>query len=436
MDTYESDQAYQKRSAREPTPMLGPAEKNDAVSMARRPRTRDVSSRYRLPSPSTPSVPRRCISPNLSRAATGSSQLVQKRAQSAEKKRPSTPSSPPRPSTPVHDSVNMHTPSRKAISGRLGESLWPSTMRSLSVSFQSDSISIPVTKKEKPTCTTSDRTLRPSSNVAQKQVEMPATRKLIPERNRSPLKGKNISDQSENSKPVNAFHTRLIDQHRWPSRMAGKVSSNALSKSVDLTDKAIRTPASISGIGLSAMRRMPSSDGFSRPLQKAISDAERLMKQNRSNRGETEAVSSDDGVLGLSGSNKLVSTSFLDRMTPLPSSVRSQSLPNSVSCQPSPIRTISASVSRGVSPSRTRSPTPPRGVSPSRVRPSSPPQSNSLSSVLSFIVDVRKGKKTAGYIEDAHQLRLLYNRYLQWRFVNSRAEAMLQCQKVTAEVYN
>ena len=111
-------------------------------------------------------------------------------------------------------------------------------MRSLSVSFQSDTISIPISKKEKPVPNApSDRTLRPSSNVAHKQVETTTLpRKPTPERKRSPRKGKNAPDQSENSRPVDGLNTRLIDQHRWPSRPAG----NALTKSIDLSDRVVR----------------------------------------------------------------------------------------------------------------------------------------------------------------------------------------------------
>ncbi|KAK4765213.1 hypothetical protein SAY86_026303 [Trapa natans] len=432
MDACESDQEYQKRSAAEQRLPLGLADRNNGITTVRRPRTRDVSSRYKSPTPSTPDAPRRSVSPSLSRTVTGSSQFVQKRAQSADRKRPSAPPSPSRPSTPVHDFVDTQISSRKATNGRLGESLWPSTMRSLSVSFQSDSISIPVTKKEKTPSTTSDRTLRPSSNVAHKQAETPVSRKPVTERNRSPLKGKTMSNQSENSKPVDALHSRLIDQHRWPSRTGGKISSNPLNRTVDLTDKAIRTPAPMSSIGLSATRRAPSSDILSRPLLKSVVDAEKPMKQVRSNGGDAEAISSDANTLGSSGSNKNVSMSFSDRMMLL-APVRTQSLPIAAPRQPSPGRMKSPSVSRGVSPSRARSATPPRGLSPSCARPSSPTQSSTSSSVLSFIVDVRKGKKTAGYIEDAHQLRLLYNRYLQWRFANSQAETALHIQGVNVE---
>lgn len=86
------------------------------------------------------------------------------------------------------------------------------------------------------------------------------------------------------------------------------------------------------------------------------------------------------------------------------------------------------------------------GPSPSRIRPSSPSspsssvssRSSCSSSVLSFTPDVRKGKKGANQIEDAHQLRLLYNRHLQWCLVNARAEATFSIQKSMAEniLYN
>jgi hypothetical protein len=61
-------------------------------------------------------------------------------------------------------------------------------------------------------------------------------------------------------------------------------------------------------------------------------------------------------------------------------------------------------------------------------------QSNNSISVLSFIADFKKGKKGAAYVEDAHQLRLMYNRYLQWRFANARAEDAFYVQNAIVEV--
>jgi len=50
------------------------------------------------------------------------------------------------------------------------------------------------------------------------------------------------------------------------------------------------------------------------------------------------------------------------------------------------------------------------------------------------MVDARKGKKNASQIENIHQLRLLYNRHLQWRFINAYAEDTISFQKAAVEV--
>ncbi|KAH1111505.1 hypothetical protein GLYMA_04G155000v4 [Glycine max] len=389
------------------TPRVRPpsvlAEKNNAEKTTRRSRTREISSRYKSPTPASPSAPRRCPSPNLTRTTpASSSHLFPKRSLSTERKRPSTPTSPTpqRPSTPV--SVDGKLSSRRLSGTRLPDSLWPSTMRSLSVSFQSDTISIPVSKKEKPVVSASDRTLRPASNVAHKQPETPTIRKPTPERKKSPLKGKNASDQSENSKPLDSLSSRLIDQHRWPNR-----------------------------IGES-----------SKPFQRASNDAVRLLSLVGSGRIGSEVKSVDDCLPQELRPHKSFAATPTDKAGLAFAGVRSQSLFAPGSRLPSPSRTsvLSSSSSRGVSPSRSRPSTPPsRGVSPSRIRPTnSSIQSNNSISVLSFIADFKKGKKGAAYIEDAHQLRLLYNRYLQWRFVNARAEAVLYIQNAIVEktLYN
>ncbi|PSS08354.1 AUGMIN subunit like [Actinidia chinensis var. chinensis] len=441
MDVHESVEALQKNAAAVETsrPPLVPADKNYGTT--HRSRTRKVRSRYKSPTPATPSGSRRCPSPTITRTVTPSSQLAPKRAISAERKRPSTPPSPPRPSTPVHDtSTEMQLGSRKIMGSRLPEGLWPSTMRSLNVSFQSDTFSLPVTKKEKPvTHSLSDRALMPSPNVAQKQVEKtPVSRKPTPERKRSPLKGKNDSYEAENSKPVDGLHARLVDQHRWPSRTGGKVSSNALTKSMDLTHKTpkISTFPNV-GIGTSSLRRMSFPDAMSKPLQKSTSDTVRLVSYDVCRRNMELEVNSVNG-------NKLqelrlpnpVTTRSLEKTTLVTPAHRSHTLPSPGSRPPSPSKASvqASSISRGVSPSRMRAlNTTSRGVSPSRIRPSSPSrQSNSSTSVLSFIADIRKGKKGSNHIEDAHLLRLLYNKHLQWRYANAHADAALYTQKIMA----
>lgn len=358
-----------------------------------------------------------------------------------ERRRPST-LSPPSPSTPVHEaSVDVQMSSRKITCGRLQESLWPSTMRSLSVSFQSDAISIPVSKKEKPITSVSDRTLRPTSNVAHKQVETPTMRKPSPGRKRSPLKGKNASE-SENSKPVDSSHSRLTDQHRWPSRTGGNVSSNAVHTSVEFADKAARTlPSSVPVTG-SSPRKLSLSNEASKPFQKSSRDTARLLMLPENGKIGSDVKPVDDSSLLIVGPQKFVSARSYDKIGLLTPPARSRSLPPPGLRPRSPnmALVLSSCCSRGQSPSQSRPLTPPsRGVSPSRIRPTNlSSQSNSSLSVLSFVADFKRGKKAAAHIEDAHQLRLLYNRYLQWRFANARAEALLYIQNETVErtLYN
>ncbi|XP_043706227.1 LOW QUALITY PROTEIN: AUGMIN subunit 8-like [Telopea speciosissima] len=422
-DVCEAELGVRKGEAVETTRRpLFPSEKNNAVT--RRSKTREVTSRYKAgitsPSLSTAIAPRRCPSPSVTRTSA-TSPSFSKRSLSAERRRPATPPSSSRPSTPVQESsAEMHISSRRLMGGRAPEGLWPSTMRSLSVSFQSDTFSLPITKREKPvTQPSSDHTLKPSANVAHKQAETHAVRKATPERKRTPLRGKNTSDQSENSRPVDNSSTRVVDQQLWPGRTGGKVSAGALTRSVDLTEKSSKAaslPFPVTGV--SPRRRASVSDGLSRPLEKSVSDTPRRLSFDLSGRMEIEMYSG-------------ISSSSAERTSSFTRSRRTQSLPIPVSLRlpsPSSAPVPSSTTSRAM-------------LSPSRSRPSSPcPSVSSLtsrcsnsSSVLSFIADVRKGKKAMNHIEDAHQLRLLYNRHLQWRFANARADTALCIQKMTAE---
>lgn len=49
-------------------------------------------------------------------------------------------------------------------------------------------------------------------------------------------------------------------------------------------------------------------------------------------------------------------------------------------------------------------------------------------------LEIRKGKKVSSLREDAHSLRLLQNRYLQWRYANATAEASMLAQQRETEV--
>ncbi|KAK6139019.1 hypothetical protein DH2020_027242 [Rehmannia glutinosa] len=80
-----------------------------------------------------------------------------------------------------------------------------------------------------------------------------------------------------------------------------------------------------------------------------------------------------------------------------------------------------------------------RGIaSPSRARSSTGNSMNDNNtcgtpSMSSFAIDVRRGKLGENRIADAHGLRLLYNRILQWRLANAKVENTMLVQKQTAE---
>ncbi|KAL0915533.1 hypothetical protein M5K25_015959 [Dendrobium thyrsiflorum] len=345
----------------------------------------------------------RSSSPSLVRKSAIVDTSVPMRAQSAERKRPNTnskksssaPSSPLRrptlpsptnstPSTPPSSvcdgTVEKQIPSRRAFGGRATDGLWPS-MKSLSSSFQSESFGC-VSKKDRQVRSTSlDHTLKNATKAAS-------------ERKRIPLIGRNTSEQSENSSLV---------QHRWAAMKGGKVSTMAFSRSVNLTDK-IEKAASLmlQSRGLSPTRNIPVTDGTSRSIHKS------------SNRTVN------------------VTSPHVEEEKALPSTnpSRTLSLPAVTLCRPSSPMNVSMLSSSA----------PKRIPSPSSSRPSSPfissnnamNQIGSSSMVLGHILDKRKGTKGAE-MEDIHQLRLLYNRELQWRFVNCQAEVALATQKIAAE---
>ncbi|KAL6509958.1 hypothetical protein OROMI_034989 [Orobanche minor] len=261
------------------------------------------------------------------------------------------------PSTPVRDT---DTEAFLASNKKLPESVWPSTLRSLSISFQSD-------KREE--TFPSERTLRPSLNVARKISERPPSRK------RSPLKGMNSVDQFQNSKPV-------VDS----LLQSGKRNDVADMMKKDLF---LSRPRMIT---VTPPVRKSSLDG---PLKKSASDLLMLISRDES------------------GIEAFYGNSVDDRL----------------------LRTRRPRSSTGVSPSRAKVvKSSSRGTSPARVRPYSPSRNpQSSTSVLSFIADIKKGPKAANNIEDVHELRLLYNKHLQWRFASARTDAALRSQKEKAE---
>ncbi|KAG0463160.1 hypothetical protein HPP92_021636 [Vanilla planifolia] len=140
---------------------------------------------------------------------------------------PSTPtfSNSSSSTTPAQDSiVERQNSSRKSFGGREADGLWPS-MRSLSSSFNSE---YPIRHCKR------DGPVR-SSSPERMLMKSPIT---VSEWTKSPIRGRNASSvQSENASPEPNTHQRVINHHRWPAMRGGKVSTMAISGSVDFIDR-------------------------------------------------------------------------------------------------------------------------------------------------------------------------------------------------------
>ncbi|KAJ8572422.1 hypothetical protein K7X08_008933 [Anisodus acutangulus] len=448
-------------------PPLLPSEKdNNGVGVSsnpsKRPKSRTVQSRYMSPSPSTSSSnsssvsstsssSRRFPSPLVSRNSSSTLTPVSgpKRSVSVDRRRSSTVS---RPLTADLDSKLSNVGEVSAAT-----KLLVTSTRSLSVSFQGETFSLPVSKT---------KAAPPSPNLS-------TLRKGTPERRRTstPLRGG--ADQLENYKPV--------DQHRWPGR-ARPGQGNPLARSLDCgngdRNKVIGSGNVIRTLQQSMIdERRNSFDGR---LSLDLGNPEPLKAVEQANNessmpsdltaSDTDSVSSGStsGVQECGGNGTrirggvprgiVVSARFWQetnsrlRRLQDPGSPLSTS-PGSKLSVPPKLRKYSSDVPisspRAMSSPirgggiRSASPSKLIGSSPSRGMPSASHVRHVVStinsnfvetpSVLSFAVDVRRGKVGENRIVDAHLLRLLYNRHLQWRFVNATTEATLLVQKHSAE---
>lgn len=340
--------------------------------------------------------------------------------------------------------------------------------KSLSVSFQGESFSFQVSKAK--------RVPSPSPSVRKTTPEM---RKVT-----TPARG----DQSENSKPT--------EQHRWPGRLrqancmnrsldctderrSGSGSGGNVVRALQkymAEDGNAELEKAVEPVvhGNSSIR----SDAQSDPV--ASSDSESVSSGSSTTPGAQEFSGGDGNGgsvgQGLRGGPRgiMVPARFWQetknrlRRQPEPGSPLSKNVgakalatsgpggPKKLSiespvasprgvvntrAQLSPMRGGVRPASPNKSSATFTTSSPSRGVSPSRVRngvvaatPTPSSNLNSVPSILSFAADLRRGKGGENRILDAHVLRILYNRLLQWRFVNARADASLSAQRLNAEV--
>ena len=202
-------------------------------------------------------------------------------------------------------------------------------------------------------------------------------------------------------------------------RVLGPDGANAMSRSMDLTDKIRQQISSTVQSSRASPRKMPLAYNRVKVPEVLSGDVESPASVDGSESQEENASSSPDAPSNNS-----------EKFTPPRQLARTSSSPSRVLIRPSSPSNASSTSSfasrRLPSPSRTRPSTP--------VSPCSSVRSDSASSILSYIGDATRGKKSPAHMEDAHQLRLLHNRNLQWRFTNAYVDEMLSIQKMSAEV--
>jgi hypothetical protein len=367
---------------------------------------REAASRFKPAAPSAPT--RRSTSPSPARESCN-------RAQSAGKARPATTSAAPlssqlKPSalaSPARDAGAEARGTPRATSAKAPDGLWASA-RNSSPSRRTESAPAP-TKKI-------DRLVRglPSSEVAKAKVQADAT----PARKRSPVRRNSTGNQCENACPSESPATkRVVEQHRWPAMTGGRgsagLTSASTAPSTGNASRSLSVTSSNPSAGHFPMKKMRPSEGTGKCLSPSSEMAKRAaLRQSRREDADSDASSqTSEGSKSACRPSRAISVPVLRR-----------------SSSPSKVASFAASKAC---------------QSPSRIRASAPCRSKCSSSaarqgaaqpVSNYMADPRKGKKTENQVENIHRLRLLENRYLQWRFVNAISEATLSFRRNSAEV--
>ncbi|KAK8959316.1 hypothetical protein KSP40_PGU019456 [Platanthera guangdongensis] len=439
---------------RDPTPNssrrpLTPSEKDNA-GVSRRPLIKEITSRY-LSSYSSSSSSTTSTSYASNTTLSSSSSFASRRFPSPLPAihRPSTPSTffqggakrsqsvdRPRPSSPRSDP--RRGGSAVVAAGLNASRALCTTTRSLSVSFQGESFFY-------------------QTSQAKDASPVPA-RKPSPDRRRpsTPVKNSNAGtiDNSENSKPRD-------HHHRWPA--AKSRQSNLLNKSLDSSVERNDLLFTVQLLRQSMLFDGSRRTSFDAADFSASSDTDSFSSESNSGTPELSvpqhALSTSSGI-SVPGRFRQEAKGRLHRLpesrTPLSSSgLRNSATQNVAYAKKSPVNNPfssprpSSSLLRG--PVRPSSPSKlagssPRGLTkPSQARGSSTMASSSPSglianapSIISFAAEMRRSRKGENRIEEAHTLRLLHNRHLQWRCVNARTNAALMIQRVSTEksLYN
>ncbi|KAG8059153.1 hypothetical protein GUJ93_ZPchr0002g25613 [Zizania palustris] len=335
-----------------------PAEKNCANGHSDAALRRKAAEAMQAAAPATP---RRHPSPNAGRASAPEASVSQARRSQSTERKPATPSrlspggsratTPSRisaptspssaPSSPSSSSSSSSTPVRDAASesqsiprklsgGRAPDGLWPS-MRSLSSSLQVE------VKGKTSNGSSADQTKTRDAAAA-----------AAADRKRSPLRGRRATEQLENP------HAKVIDHHRWPAMMGGRVSMSAMSRSLDLTDKIARpTLSSIPSRGVSPKKTPLSSaaNTLSRSIDLA-DKIDRLVSSSVSSRGGSPRTSTASNSMSVCKDAKPATIAIPSRVSPIrtASSGVTRTLPKNMDLTEKDNSALSAISSPGISP--------------------------------------------------------------------------------------
>ncbi|XP_039854210.1 AUGMIN subunit 8-like isoform X1 [Panicum virgatum] len=404
-------------------PPLVPSEKNNAAAVPAG-RRREAPSRFKpVAPPATPPAGRWCASPSPGRASAAGGSATCNRARSADRPRPAAPATSGAPSSRLNPSTlaaaRSSSPARDAATegeahghcaapgarnAKASNGLWASA-RSSSPSVQPEPVPAAAGPAKK-----IDRLVHGLPSEQQNQLRSGAAA----ERKRSPLRrADNISDQCENARPSESPANRITERQRWPGMMTGRGSAGLTSTSAapaERTSRFVSSPNASSGC---SPKRAHSSEEMGKRMKRPLKEMAMIVHR----RGKGNADSSSDISSQTSESSESTCHPSKAISSPVPVLHRSSSPRQGLSAAPSTSRSCQ-------SPSRTRSSAPCLSKCVS-----SAAQSGAEQPVFNYIVDARKGKKNAGQIENIHQLRLLNNRYLQWRFVNVHSEDTVLPQK-------
>ncbi|KAK8933819.1 hypothetical protein KSP39_PZI015243 [Platanthera zijinensis] len=416
---------------------LIPSERDNAA-VARRLPAKEISSRYLSSCTSASSI---TPSSHTSNTTTSSSSSC-----SASSRRFPSPGPNHRPSTPP--SFSQRTAARRSYSV---DRTRPTTPRVDSRGGGGDGVVLGMSNAGRALCTTT-RSLSVSfqgepffyqTSKAKNPSPVPTRKHPTPERRRA-------STPTRNSTPYTG--EKSLDQHHhcWPA--ARSRQSNLLTKSLDCSsdkDPILSTAQLLrqSMLSVNGSRR-PSSDGADFSIS---SDTDSLSSGSNPGTPELRFPTRAPASPGLLGMPTRIRQEMNGRLLSLPhhgTPLSSSSSKSSASLKMPSVRRSPADNSVLPPPRSASSPlrgpvrpsclskvagSPCRGTSsPSRGRGNS--TLSNASSITSFAAAPRRNKKGVSPIEEAHMLRVLYNKHLHWRHANARANAALLTQRVSAEV--